>query len=66
MKKSKNFPKKRNTLFRKGSKKDSLFSNILLVLKLYNLKRRLTEKRRRLTRQLSDMSSNHRSAMREK
>ena len=55
-----------NTLFHKGGKEGSPFSQILLVLKLYSLRRRLTEKRRRLTRQLWDMLSNHRSVMRAK
>lgn len=55
-----------NTLFHKGDKEGSPFSQILLVLKLYSLRRRLTEKRRRLTRQLWDMLSNHRSVMRAK
>lgn len=55
-----------NTLFHKGGKEGSLFSRILLVLKLYSLRRRLTEKRRRLTRQLWDISSNHCSLMRAK
>lgn len=58
--------KKWDTLSHKGGKEGSPFSRILLVLKLYSLRRRLTEKRRRLTRQLWDMLSNHRSVMRAK